>query len=82
MRIAPILASATLALGLAATSTIMMPSPAHAQIRGQNAEIGGALTERQARARCRSELRGSRESRRALAVKMRNCVIEKTVGGR
>ncbi len=47
---------------------------------GEPATIGKAMTQSQARRACRSEMRGSRESRASINTKMRNCIIQKTQG--
>ena len=72
---------AILALGVVSIMPVAHAQGIGAFQRGQNAEIGSARTEAQARRACKRELAGTRESRRSLAIKMKNCVIEKTVGG-
>lgn len=47
---------------------------------GEPARINKALTQSQARRACQSEMRGSRESRSSLRIKMRNCVNQKMQG--
>jgi hypothetical protein len=61
-----------------------LATPADAQTRRNSEQglsrVGGALTERQARAECRMELRGGRTSRAAMNRLMRNCIRDKTTG--
>jgi hypothetical protein len=47
---------------------------------GPSAPMANAMTEQQARASCRREMRGTRESRRAIAIKMRNCINRRING--
>ena len=47
---------------------------------GEPARMGKAMTQSQARRACQSEMRGSRESRSSIRIKMRNCIIQKTQG--
>lgn len=47
---------------------------------GEPAAINKAMTQSQARRACQSEMRGTRESRSSIRIKMRNCVIQKTQG--
>jgi len=65
----------------AAVMTFGLAAPAEAQRSGES-RVGGALTERQARAECRQSMRGARESRASINRKMQNCIREKMVGGR
>ncbi|MCO4055419.1 MAG: hypothetical protein HEQ16_15490 [Bosea sp.] len=61
-----------------------LATPADAQTR-RNSEkglsrVGGALTERQARAECRMQMSGTRTSRTAMNRQMRDCIRDKTMG--
>ena len=73
--------SAILALGVLSIMPLAHAQGIGAFQRGQNAEIGSARTEAQARRACRMELAGTRESRKSLNIKTRNCIREKMVGG-
>ncbi len=72
---------ALLALGVVSIMPVAHAQGIGAFQRGQNAEIGSARTEAQARRACRLELAGTRESRKSLQTKTRNCIREKMVGG-
>jgi hypothetical protein len=76
-----VLTSAILAMGVLSVSSAAQAQGIGAFQRGQNAEIGSARTEAQARRACKLELAGTRESRRSLQIKTRNCIREKMVGG-
>ncbi len=76
-----VMKAAVLALGVLSLNSGAQAQGIGAMQRGQNAEIGSARTESQARRACRLELAGTKESRRSLSTKMRNCIREKMVGG-
>uniref|UniRef100_A0A9E7ZMC0 PsiF repeat-containing protein n=1 Tax=Bosea sp. NBC_00436 TaxID=2969620 RepID=A0A9E7ZMC0_9HYPH len=47
---------------------------------GQPAPLHGSMTQAQARKQCRMELGGSRESKRSINIKMRQCMDKKMNG--
>lgn len=47
---------------------------------GKPAALQGAMTQAQARKACQTEMRGARESKKALRIKMKQCVDQKMQG--
>lgn len=47
---------------------------------GQPAAVQGAMTQAQARKACQAEMRGTRESKKSLNLKMRQCINQKMQG--
>lgn len=47
---------------------------------GEPAALQNSMTEAQARRQCRMEMRGARESKRSIAIKMRGCMDRKMQG--
>ena len=47
---------------------------------GPPASVQGAMTQAQANKACRAEMRGTRESKKSLRIKMRQCVNQKMTG--
>lgn len=76
------------ALAVAGLMTTAMAVPSQAQeskvfrkmTAGQAAPLHGSMTEAQARKACRMELSGTRESKRSINIKMRQCMDKKMNG--
>ncbi len=47
---------------------------------GQPAALQGSMTQAQAQKACRTEMRGARESKKSLRIKMKQCVDQKMQG--
>ncbi len=76
------------ALAVAGLMTTAMTAASQAQeskvfrkmTAGQPAALQGSMTQAQARKQCRMELSGSRESKRSINIKMRQCMDKKMNG--
>ena len=79
MRIS-LMATAVFAIAALATPTLSMAQNIGILGSGPSAALEGAMTERQARAACKLQMSGSKESRRSIAVKMKTCMNGKMNG--
>jgi len=75
------------ALAVAGLMTTAMTASSQAQERvfrkmtaGPAAPLHGSMTQAQARKSCRMDLSGSRESKRSINIKMRQCMDKKMNG--